>query len=179
MTNHFNEQPALLRTYNVKYIHESPTLPKPTSKAVFQLFNNGFVVECSLSQKIWIPYNTVFDFKITRESINHWTHFYNDILNERVIQIEYRNDKNQQSVVKLLMPTGWSRFNSKKGYEACQELVSFMKSNGVFDKFISATKSTSSPDIMSQIEKLADLHKQGILTDTEFESKKAELLRRL
>jgi hypothetical protein len=34
-------------------------------------------------------------------------------------------------------------------------------------------------EIVSLLEKLADLHKKCILTDSEFESKKAELLSRL
>jgi len=36
-----------------------------------------------------------------------------------------------------------------------------------------------SDDIFSLIEKLADLHKKGVLTDSEYESKKGELLSRL
>jgi hypothetical protein len=37
----------------------------------------------------------------------------------------------------------------------------------------------SSDEVLSLIEKVADLHAKGILTDAEFEAKKAELLSRL
>ena len=53
------------------------------------------------------------------------------------------------------------------------------------NKFISEGQTASSPqtdssaDIIEQIEKLAELHKSGILTDVEFEAKKAELLERI
>jgi uncharacterized membrane protein YeaQ/YmgE (transglycosylase-associated protein family) len=35
------------------------------------------------------------------------------------------------------------------------------------------------PDVSDQLRKLADLHRDGVLTDEEFEAKKAELLSRL
>ena len=43
----------------------------------------------------------------------------------------------------------------------------------------SAIAPAASDDIFSLIEKLADLHKKGVLTDSEYESKKGELLSRL
>ena len=42
-----------------------------------------------------------------------------------------------------------------------------------------ATPPAASDEIFSLIEKLADLHKKGVLTDSEYESKKGELLSRL
>jgi len=42
-----------------------------------------------------------------------------------------------------------------------------------------ATHAAQPDEIFSLIEKLADLHKKGILTDSEYESKKAELLSRI
>ena len=42
-----------------------------------------------------------------------------------------------------------------------------------------ATESAPVPDVTEQIAKLASLHAQGILTDTEFSDKKTELLKRL
>ena len=55
-----------------------------------------------------------------------------------------------------------------------------MKANGIFDQFVSSEAEESpSADIPAMIEKLAELHRKGILTDAEFQSKKAELLKRL
>jgi hypothetical protein len=42
-----------------------------------------------------------------------------------------------------------------------------------------ATIQAQPDEIFSLIEKLADLHKKGILTDSEYESKKGKLLSRL
>jgi hypothetical protein len=41
------------------------------------------------------------------------------------------------------------------------------------------TPGTGSPDVFAAIERLADLHGKGVLSDTEFNAKKAELLSRL
>ena len=40
-------------------------------------------------------------------------------------------------------------------------------------------RATGSDDVIAAIEKLADLHSRGILTDAEFAAKKADLLERL
>jgi hypothetical protein len=58
-----------------------------------------------------------------------------------------------------------------------------MKSNGIFDKF-RKTEQPSSPtdtpsDIPTLIKQLGDLRDSGLLTDEEFEAKKAELLAKL
>ena len=42
-----------------------------------------------------------------------------------------------------------------------------------------AASSAGSADVLSILERLAELHKKGVLTDTEFSAKKAELLARL
>ena len=168
-----------LRTYNVKYVFDSNTLPKNVAKVSFQLFNDGFLIFGQSFPRLWIPYGTVCDFKITNEVVSLIHRSSLDYINERVVQIEYIDDKNQKSLAKLLMPTGWSVFTANIGYKTCKELVSYMKSNGIFDKFISQEQTDLSADIMEQIAKLAELHKSGALSDEEFQSKKAELLGRI
>ena len=68
-------------------------------------------------------------------------------------------------------------------YRACEGLVAFMKANGIYSQFsLAKPADTNTPpqqDIPALIEKLAELHRKGILTDEEFQSKKAELLKRL
>jgi len=55
-----------------------------------------------------------------------------------------------------------------------------MNKHKIFTKFyLKPTTEETDCDIISQIERLGELHKAGILTDAEFESKKAELLKRL
>ena len=39
-------------------------------------------------------------------------------------------------------------------------------------------RSAANPDVGDQLRKLSDLHRDGVLTDEEFEAKKAELLTR-
>jgi len=57
-----------------------------------------------------------------------------------------------------------------------------MQANGIFNKFMNSKPVAPPPvksDIFQQIEKLAELHKSGVLTDEEFQNKKEELLKRL
>ncbi len=47
------------------------------------------------------------------------------------------------------------------------------------DAFSTGSSSESKSDVMASLEKLHELHKKGILTDAEFETKKAELLKKI
>lgn len=59
--------------------------------------------------------------------------------------------------------------------ETGNNIIDLIKVNGYTDKFRKSGNS-GGDDIFMQIEKLAKLHKENIITDDEFESKKSELL---
>lgn len=63
----------------------------------------------------------------------------------------------------------------------CRELEDRLRNLGVRSQFagLGATAEQSSVDIPSQIAQLAQLRDQGILSDSEFDAKKAQLLDRL
>jgi hypothetical protein len=56
---------------------------------------------------------------------------------------------------------------------AAQEAAQQQKA---FDQYVRQTAGTSGDDTASQLQKLADLKSQGVLTDAEFDAQKAKLL---
>jgi hypothetical protein len=61
-----------------------------------------------------------------------------------------------------------------------QKIIDFLHENNIFSKFRQPFENISpQSNITVQIQQLADLHKQGILTDEEFQAKKTELLERI
>jgi hypothetical protein len=65
------------------------------------------------------------------------------------------------------------------GAQMAQNVSAPMSATAVSPASRNATIKAEPDEIFSLIEKLADLHKKGILTDSEYESKKGELLSRL
>lgn len=63
--------------------------------------------------------------------------------------------------------------------DAMQSFVAAVKENLHGAPSSAASTSSADSDVMEQIRKLGELHKSGILSDDEFEAKKAELLSRL
>lgn len=92
------------------------------------------------------------------------------------LEITYQNDLQHRICVRFEMAVakliGWG------DVRACEEMMNFIKSNGIMKKFQSP-QLTSAHDIPAQIKQLAELRDAGVLTDEEFEKKKAELLARL
>ncbi len=90
------------------------------------------------------------------------------------IQIDYLDEENRDSLLHIGMANS-ILVNQRKN--ACLELADLMKTYGIEQEFLG--NSVSHSDILSQIRELSDLYQAGILTETEFEAKKAELLRRI
>lgn len=177
MDNHLNEQQTLLCTYRVNYISGLPQLTKLVRKVFMHLYNNGLLFRGKNFPDLWIPYDSVVDFKLTTGYGSVWSYAgASDGLKEKMINIIYHSANNEKMIIRLEMAVSFSPIVN---YRACEELVVFMKQNGIFDKFVPAVTINSSSDIVAQIEKLAELHKSGALTDEEFQRAKSELLKKL
>lgn len=132
--------------------------------------------------ELWIPYNMVMNFKLSRGSGSVKRFSIYDSLNEKLFDIKHYDENNDEVVIRFEMASSLIEIRT------CKKLVELRQVNKIFDKFATAKPSvvstavipvSSADEILSQIEKLGQLHKSGILIDEEFETKKAELLGRL
>lgn len=178
MNNSYPEKGMLLRSYKVSYISGIASFPKIQRGLLMQLYTEGIVFSGKSFPFIWIPYHCVFSFVLVVGYGSRLDYRPSDMGSAKVIELTYRNSNNQKGMLKFeLAPT----INVFKDHRTRMELIPFMKANGIFDKFMKVSPLSQEPqaDIYSQIEKLAELHHAGILTDEEFTAKKAELLKRI
>jgi len=135
------------------------------------------------SQKLCIPHDRAISFEVKQSSSSPSIGQVMRGRPQNEFEIEYIGADDKYCQI---------RFNMRKyqlspygNQEECERLVRVMKAEGIFDKFIKSESSPQSsspqpqPDILAKVQQLADLHRQGILTDEEFEAKKTELLARL
>ncbi|MDR1002287.1 MAG: SHOCT domain-containing protein [Oscillospiraceae bacterium] len=139
------------------------------------IMNDAFVLrsifiysdEKSSFKPITIPFNSVVNCEHVQII---------DITNE--IHITYACENNTY-IIRLRSCKIYD-FNN---YNYCESIMDYLRTNNFFQKFgrmVQPTQqSTMQESPITQIEKLAELHRQGILTDEEFHTKKAELLARL
>lgn len=134
-----------------------------------------------------IPYNRIISLDIVERVISNAEMLMSsgsnnsDLRQKNVIEIKYLDENNDEYVVRNEMITGFSVMGQAK---VCQEMLDLFRTKGI-TKQLKGTENNRSADtsggddILSQIEKLAKLKEQGILTEEEFASKKAVLLEQL
>ncbi len=134
-----------------------------------------------------LPYPSVVSIDIIERTMSNVEAFLgsgsnnNDLRQDNVLEITYE-DGGDEFVLRVEMLTGTTVMGQAR---VCKEMMDLLRTNKILKQFKgsqqSADKSTAtaSDDIVSQIEKLAKLKDQGILTEEEFSSKKAELLGKL
>lgn len=182
----------LIKTYDVIYLGGLPDLPKAkAAKIVFNLFKSNFELLPTFASKTWftgfsIPYNKVVDFKIVQRQIGTMEGLLGGLNSSQLnqlnnIHIRYEDESGNEILLRLEMLSGITVMGQAK---RCLELEDIIQINHIRKQFKiannqSITQSQVTNDILSQIEKLAELKGKGILTDEEFEKKKTELLSRL
>lgn len=174
--NYAATQPQLIGQWKVVYMGEIPGFPGILGKAQLSLFENYFTISSKKLGNHFINYSDVISWIIIKERSSYASANSNAFFKPRHIRIQYI-DKNKRTNTILLemVQSIWLPKNAK----ICKYMLSIMQAHRIFDKFSSKNQDNSSADVMVQIEKLAKLHKDGILSDTEFQNKKEELLRRI
>lgn len=182
-------QDALV-SYKVNYRGGHPDYPKPKVSGLnFGIYPDRFELQPTNAAKKWfrglsIPYSQVRDLQIVARNVGTAEALLGGLNSRQLnqdnhIHISYDSD-GHPIVLRLEMLTGVSVMGQAK---KCRELEDRLRNLGVRDKFslgISmAPVLPSSDDILDQIAKLAALKSEGILSDDEFQAKKAELLGRL
>ena len=137
------------------------------------------------------PYAVSLAYLFTLGLYEFWrraTHFV--VTDQRVIIAKGRITKGQRSVpidmvqdasVTTQLGLGWVVLSTAGGSLSVERLgpMAAPTARRMADVILGQRKHARGPDPIEQLRKLAELRDQGILTPEEFETKKAELLRRL
>ncbi|RKJ01991.1 SHOCT domain-containing protein [bacterium D16-54] len=134
-----------------------------------------------------IPYNRIISLEIVERVISNAEMLLSsgsnnsDLRQKNVIEIKYLDEVGDEYVVRNEMLTGTTVMGQAK---VCQEMIDLLRTKGIMKQFKGTENSHSAnasggDDVLSQIEKLAKLKEQGILTEEEFANKKAALLEQL
>ena len=132
-----------------------------------------------------IPYDSITDIRIEKRTITTAEMFMgggNDPNQEQEnnIVIEYTDENNKKRTLRTEMLTGVTIFNQAA---KCREFMDLLRTNDILE-IIDAKKnkgnaSGGGPDVLEQLEKLSKLKDAGIISEEEFNQKKAVLLDKL
>ena len=97
------------------------------------------------------------------------------------MEIKYLDEAGDEYVVRNEMLTGFTVMGQAK---VCQEILDLLRTKGIMKQFKGtgnnqSNNASSGEDVLKQIEKLATLKESGIITEEEFNQKKAVLLEKL
>lgn len=184
-----------LMRYHVIYLGGFPK--KPNKKSDPLSFGLNIMEDCFIFKPEYatitswygdeiftIPYDKVVKFEIikrqvsTTEALMSSNGDTKSLEQENNIQITYVDDNGSQKMTRVEMLTGVTVYGQA---EKCRELLDLLREHNILDKL---NKSESAPansgnDTLAQLEKLADLKSKGIISEDEFNSKKAELLAKM
>lgn len=186
------EKPSdLICDYSVIYKGGHPDYPKSKAgKIDFYTCSDRFEFSATLGTKDWfkglvIPFDTISELQIVQRQVGTVEGLLGGLDSRQLnqannIHITY-NSSGQEVTLRLEMLTGVTVMGQA---QKCLEFEDRLKTNAIRSKFSqqssdNETDNNAVLDIPSQIEKLASLMDKGVLTKTEFETKKAELLAKM
>ncbi len=126
-----------------------------------------------------IPYNKIIEFKTTNRGMGSSANI------ESILLISFITDEGKNRRIRLEMLDGFTYVGQE---QKLREMINFLDDKGIMglinnkendNKSQSSNSGNSSDDPIAQLEKLSMLKQKGIITEEEFQSKKAEMLSRL
>ena len=126
-----------------------------------------------------IPYDTVQDFEIVKRTVSMSEGLMSsnsqNLAVDNNIEITYLDSNQEELTLRLEMLTGFSVDGQAV---KCKEMLDILKQHKILKRL---KKDSSSPavvadDIPTKIKKLNELKEAGLLSEEEFQKKKAELL---
>lgn len=182
---------AIIR-YEVIYIGGLPEYPKAKhgSAVGLNVMPDRFVFTKTGTSKDWfndyeIKYDAITDLTIEKRTISNAEMFLgggNDAnqQQENNICITFNTDDGKELMLRVEMLTGVSIYGQAT---KCREFLDVLRQNNILKIFKSNANTeranSSQPDALEQLEKLAKLKDAGIITEDEFNQKKAVLLEKL
>lgn len=185
---------AGLATYKVVYKGGHPDHPKSRAGEIRMVLTpEAFQLNPTLgSKKFWtpltIPYSRVSDVAIVARQVSTFEGLAGGLDSRQLnqdnnIHIDYLDSSGNEVLLRFEMLTGVSVMGQAG---KCREFQDRLRNLGIRKKFRGATPAEAPApaappqvDVMDQLKKLAELRDLGVLDETEFAAKKAELLGRL
>lgn len=178
-----------IERYEFTYVGGLPDVPKAKAGAWgMNIMPDMFSFRVTQTTKDWlydldIPYCDITDIRIEKRTISTGEMLLgagNDAnqQQENVIVMEYNDKEGKKATLRVEMLTGVTIYNQAA---KCKELMDLLRRNDILDK-IQKKSGGAQPvadDIPAQLEKLAKLKDAGILSEDEFNAKKAELLAKM
>lgn len=178
-----------IERYEFTYVGGLPDIPKAKAGAWgMNIMPDMFAFRVTNTTKDWlydldIPYDDITDIRIEKRTISTTEMFLgagNDAnqQQENVIVLEYNDKDGKKATLRVEMLTGVTIYNQAA---KCKELMDVLRRNDILDR-IKKSEGGANPvadDIPAQLEKLAKLKEAGILTEEEFNAKKADLLAKM
>ena len=182
---------AIIR-YEVIYIGGLPEYPKTKhGNAIgMNIMSDKFAFTKTGTSKDWfegyeITYDSISDIHIEKRTISNAEMFLgggNDAnqQQENNICITFDTEDGKELMLRVEMLTGTTIYGQAA---KCREFMDVLRQNDILKIIKANAKDESShnsqPDVLEQIEKLAKLKAAGVLTEEEFQQKKAALLERM
>jgi hypothetical protein len=174
--------------YEFTYQGGLEDVPKPKSGAWgMNIMPDMFAFRVTITTKDWlynldIPYDDVTDIRVEKRTISTSELLLGagDSANqqqENVIVIEYNDVNGKKATLRVEMLTGVTIFNQAA---KCKELMDLLRRENILDKLKKSDKPVvQADDPLAQLEKLSKLKDAGILSEDEFNAKKADLLAKI
>lgn len=184
-----------IERYQVIYLGGFPNKPKKKSDSLslgFNIMEDCFIFKPEyLAKTEWfgdenfvIPYEKVYKLEIVKRQVSTTEHIMSngdtkslEQLNN--IEISYIDDNGSEQMTRVEMLSGFTIY---KQAEKCREFLDLLREHNILSKLNkekSKVSKSSGDDILQQIEKLSELKEKGILSEDEFNKKKASLLERM
>ena len=175
---------AIIR-YAVTYLGGLPNLPKKrTGEIGLNIMPESFYLKPTKTSEeffedLVIPYDTVQDFEIVKRTVSMSEGLMSsnsqNLAVDNNIEITYLDSNQEELTLRLEMLTGFSVDGQAV---KCKEMLDILKQHKILKRL---KKDSSSPavvadDIPTKIKKLNELKEAGLLSEEEFQKKKAELL---
>lgn len=181
-----------IERYEVTYVSGLPEIPKRKAGAIgLNVMPECFSFRPTMGSKDWfsdydIPYDKISDLRIEKRTISTTEVFLGGSNNanqeqENVICILYTSEDGKKLTLRVEMLTGTTIYNQAA---KCREFMDLLRQHDINEKFQSENKkesnsSSGGTDVLAQLEKLNQLKVAGILSEEEFNAKKADLLAKL
>jgi len=183
------QDPNIVETYDVLYLGGIPQNPKKTYNINFVIAKDYFEISAKNNKKFvttTIPFDAVKGFEVVSRTVSTAEALMGGLNTRQLdqdnnIHITFTNDEGVEIVVRLEMITGVTVMGQAR---KCNEMMDMLRANNILSKLQSTPETTSqaagtSTDIQEAIAKVFELYQSGILTQEEYENKKADLLSRL
>ena len=183
---------AIIR-YAVVYQGGLEKYPKAKSGEIgLNILPDKFIFKATNTSKEWfqdmeIPYTDMQRIEVVKRKVSNTEWLLSSsssdmkaMEQENNIEFTYANESGREQLLRVEMLTGLSIYGQAG---KCREMIDVLRQNGILNlinKEAGKEKAVvENVDVISQLEKLAKLKENGILTEEEFNSKKSKLLDQL